>query len=281
MSIEEAAKILGLESYLSLGQLLLKDFDRVELLRKRLKMDISDKKQRSIKIAWANHIEENPNDFNDSLGSVMSIYEYPYKVLKIVFRKGDFSQFFGTVEKRKDMLDINSPDFLDFGACLPISFGAIALTKPTFENPKGCIVFAKRGKTTFDENKITLIPGGYFNPDTDYFFTQRSNRLIKNYSLIVTVLRELFEETGVFLSWIKPEFLGIVYSKQESKQPLIALLINLPCTVEELKNEIVMDEENQEIVFVPNDVNSVKDFIKGKTLAIHDAWKLILFFERY
>ena len=281
MDIKRTAKILGLEKYLPLGQLLFKGFDHVELLRTMLKMDISDKRQRSIKIAWANHIEKNPNDFNGVLGSMMYVCEKPKGTLKIVFRKGNFSQFFGTSFLRKKTLDIKSIDFLDWGTCLPVSFGAIAVTKPTPKNPNGCIIFAQRGKTAFDENKLTLVPGGYFNPDTDYFFTRRHGHSVKNYSLEVTVLRELFEELGIFLDCIKLELLGLVYSRKESKQPLIALSIKIPYTAEELEKEITMDEENEEIFFVDNEINSIKNFIQGKNLAIHDAWKLILFFERH
>jgi len=59
--------------------------------------------------------------------------------------------------------------------CLPLSFGAIAITKPTEDCPFGSIIFAERGNC-FDSGKITLLPGGYFDPEQDYFGGEKGEK---------------------------------------------------------------------------------------------------------
>lgn len=268
------AGALGLERYFSLGQVLIENFNSVDLTERNIKMDISSRTEREIERKWEKHLLTHPEDFDGDLGSVIEMYEYPRGTLKVKFHKGKFSQFYATYERREPKLDLRQ-NILDRETCLPISIGAVMRTSPTPENPSGCIVFAKRSKTAFDEKTITLLPGGYFDPTKDFFIGQRFDHLFKEYSIELTLLRELFEETRINLNTIKINYLGVVYNSQGSRQPLIACYIDIP-----FSKGLIADEESEKIFLVRNDIKSVREFLKGKTLAIHDAWKLILYFSK-
>ncbi|GMX58442.1 MAG: hypothetical protein MCSN_0960 [Candidatus Microsyncoccus archaeolyticus] len=268
------AGALGLEGYYSFGQVLIDKFDSVDLIERKIRMNISPRTEREIEKKWRDHLLTHPEDFDGDLGSVIEMYEYPRGTLKVKFHKGKFSQFYGTYENRKEKLDLKQ-DVLDREICLPVSIGAVMRTPSTSEYPNGCIVFAKRGKTAFDEKTITLLPGGYFDPTKDFFFKERSNRLVKEYSITTTLLRELFEETEILLNTVKINYLGVVYNSQGSRQPLIACYIDVP-----FSEKLITDEESEKIFLVKNDIKSVRDFLKGKKLAVHDAWKLILYFNK-
>lgn len=277
-SYKKVAKMLGLEDYILLGQVLFDDFHKVELSKSKVPMSISREGQQIIDAIWKEHIAEKKEDFDGSVGSIISVSKSPEGFLNIKFHEGKFSQFYATAAIREEELYVKSFP-LDAETCLPISFGAVAITKDNY------ILFALRGQTTFDPETVTLLPGGYFNPETDYFFVRgASGRPVKNYSIPVTILRELFEETGITLPCLKVEYLGLVYNKEGSKQPLLACRINLPFTVEEIKKRMHLDEESTKIFFVKNDINEIKKFlfysayIDKKNIAIHDAWKLILHF---
>lgn len=268
------AGALGLEGYFSLGQVLMEDFNSVDLIERRTRMNISSRAEREIERKWRDHLSTHPKDFDGDLGSVIEMYEYPRGTLKVKFHKGKFSQFYTTYGNRKPKLDL-SQHFLDKETCLPISIGAVMRTSPTPESPSGCIVFATRSNTAFEKETITLLPGGYFDPTKDFFIGQRSGHLVRNYSIEATLLRELFEETQINLNTVKVNYLGVVYNSRGSRQPLIACYIDIP-----FSNGLIADEESEKIFLVKNDIKSVKNFLKGKKLATHDAWKLILYFSK-
>ncbi len=272
MKYIDIAKTLRLEEYFPLGQVLFDNFNEVILVEEKKEINFSFKEKERIQKEWQEHLLENPNDFDGNVGSVMEIIEND-KILKIIFRRGKFSQFYSTQKKRKEKINLFDVP-LDKGACLPISFGAVTTTKSSSENPHGCIIFAKRGKTAFDSEVITLLPGGYFDPEKDFSLFQS----VDSYSILSTVSREFFEETGIVMDSIKVDYLGIVYNSLGSRQPLIACHLDIPFSKEELK--IRTDEESKEIFFINNDINSVKEFIKDKEMAVHDAWKLILYFNK-
>jgi len=270
----EIARTLGLEEQLQLGQILFEDFDTVELCELIKKMNFSFKKEKSIQRKWEKHLLSHDKDFDGSLGSIFDMYKYKKTILRIKFRKAKFSQFLGTQEDRP--LRINLRKFpMDKEICLPLSIGAIAITNPTPDHTKGCMLFAERAKTAFDENVMTLLPGGYFDPSKDFFIGENEKNLERKYSIVLTLLRELFEETGIILSNVKINYLGMIYNSYGSKQPLIACYVNIP-----YPDKLIMDKETKRIYFVDNDIEAVKEFIKGKKLAWHDALKLILYFNK-
>jgi len=283
-SYKEVAEGLGLEKYVPLGQVLFKKPRKnvelkVELFENETGANVSQKMQKSIHALWEEHKLNNPNDFDGDVGSIISIFESPSRTWNIEFHKGRFSHFVATAAIRKRRLNVKSFP-LDEETCLPISFGAVAITKDNY------IIFALRGQTTFDAESVTLLPGGYFNPETDYFFVKGpSGRLEKNYSIAVTVLRELFEETGIALTCLKVDYLGLIYNKKGSRQPLLVCRINLPFTMGEIISRMPkhLDEESKQIFFVENDIEEVKKFlfylhIIKYDIAIHDTYKLILHF---
>ncbi|RAM58077.1 hypothetical protein DS65_00455 [Mesotoga sp. SC_4PWL113PWK15] len=263
MKYFEIAKRLSLEKYLFLGQVMFDDFNQVVLIEENKKISFSLNKEKKIQEIWEKHLLDNPNDFDGAIGSIMEISE-KQGILKIRFRRGRFSQFYSTFDKRKERINLSSNP-LDKGTCLPISFGAVTTTQPSLKNPNGCILFAKRTNTAFDPEVITLLPGGYFDPEKDN-------------SIFSTIFRELLEETGIVMNNIKVSFLGIVYNSYGSRQPLIACHLNIP-TIKE-KIELNIDEETEEVFFIDNDIDSVREFIRNKKIAVHDAWKIILYFNK-
>jgi len=77
--------------------------------------------------------------------------------------------------------------------------------------------------------------------------------------------------------------LGVIYNR---RQPLIAVLLNLPFTAEQLKESVNSGKETEveRVFFIDNNIYAVREFLtkearQGKKLAIHDAWKLILYFQ--
>jgi hypothetical protein len=272
-SYRNIARRLGLEECVPLGQVLFSGFDKVELVESKTRMNISLEAQKMIEGVWGDHLKKNPNDFDGDLGSIISLFECPSGTLNIEFHEGKFSQLYAMSLIKKKKIDVKSFP-LDLGRCLALSFGAVALTADNY------IIFAERGQTAFDAETITLLPGGYFNPKTDFFTGEKSNRMIKTHSIGITILRELFEETGIFLSCLKVNYLGLVYNKQGSSQPLLACYINLPYTSEEIKSKMSLDEESTKVFFVKNSIDAVAQFVFKKNVAIHDAWKLILYFYK-
>lgn len=255
------AKMLGLEDFLPLAQTF-KGFNDVELIESDF--PFVQNREETEKL-WKKHLELFPDDFDGSLGSVVS-FSFSGKKLIIKYRKAKFSEY--CVTQRPKTLDINDC----FNYCLPLSFGAVATTKPTRDSEEGYIIFAERGNTAFDNGRITTLPGGYFDPEQDCNF--------KN-----IILRECLEELHTRPS--KIEFMGVIYNREGSRQPLVAVHLKLPFTAEQMEEVINNREREKEIgrlFFVENNAFAVHDFLaeearQGKTLAIHDAWKLILYFS--
>lgn len=268
--------VLGLEDYLPLAKVICAGFQNIELLKEEKPRSFSPEYIERVKTLWSEHLERRPDDYDGCVGSIVSLSRSGKK-LTIKFREAKFSEFYATQTLRPEILDTKS-ECLDRGFCLPLSFGAVAVTKPSSAYAKGCIVFAERGETAFDEGRLTLLPGGYFDPGKDYFRGE--------YSIMVTVLRELHEELRVS-KCERIDFLGLVYNGWGSRQPLLAVALQLPFTAEELWEIARNGEQNEvrRIFFIENDIFAVGEFLKrkklaGKTLAIHDAWKLLLFFDK-
>jgi 8-oxo-dGTP pyrophosphatase MutT (NUDIX family) len=275
MTRQSVIEFLGLKDYFPLGQLLCTGFENIGLIKEEEARSFSPEDSERIKTSWREHLERNPKDYDGCVGSVVSLSQFGGR-LTIKFREAKFSEFYATQTRRPEVLDVKSRP-LDREFCLPLSFGAVAVTKPVPPYSKGCLVFAKRGETAFDAGDWTLLPGGYFDPKKDYFLGEDG----RVYSIFVTILRELFEELRVS-RFESVNFLGLVYSKRGSRQPLLAASLQLPFTAEELK-EITRtgeEEEVEQIFFVENDIFAVRTFLQGKSLAIHDAWKLLLFFDK-
>jgi len=270
---------LGLEDYLPLAKVICTGFENIELLKKEPR-SFSPEYTERVETLWREHLERRPDDYDGCVGSIVSLSRSGKKLI-IKFREATFSEFYATQTLRPEILDTKS-ECLDQGFCLPLSFGAVAVTKSSSAYAKGCIVFAERGETAFDEGRLTLLPGGYFDPGKDYFRGEEG----EIYSIMVTVLRELHEELRV-LRCESVDFLGLVYSSWGSRQPLLATVLQLPFTAEDLWETTKNEKQNEvrRMFFVENDIFAVGGFLRrkklaGKTLAIHDAWKLLLFFDK-
>jgi hypothetical protein len=243
---------LGLEEYVSSGQVICAGFEQVELVKEKEKHRLSSEYLKMVETIWREHLKIKPDDYNGCVGSIVSL-AWSGKKLVVRFREASFAEFYATQSRRPEVLDVKS-ECLDQEFCLPLSFGAVAVTKPSVLCPNGCIVFAERGKTAFDEGKLTLLPGGYFDPEKDYFQGEKGNI----YSIIFTILRELFEELEVS-GCESIDFLGLVYNNQGSRQPLLVVSLQLPFTAEEMKKvkRETKEEEVRRIFFVKNDISAV------------------------
>lgn len=213
---------------------------------------------------WINHLRVCPKDFNGSLLSVENIGIYDNSV-RIVVRPSDFSTYFSTHSFRPRVIDLDCNP-IDKGGCMPLSVGCVAITSPTKDNPNGCLIFAERKETTFEDCSLTLLPGGYLeigdiiNPDN---------------CLLEAIKRESLEEIGVSDALLFQN-LGIIYS-DVSRQPLIALRMLIAETKEELIEKIKESNEVKKITFIDNNFNSIRNSnLPLNFLAVHDAWKLCL-----
>jgi len=263
MNPNEAAEILGLGSFFAKGQLISGPFKkiRVHYSEKKQKMPTSLSKQ--IKEDWARHLETHPSDFDGALASIVSIRQND-KEITIRTKRSNFSVFSSLKESRLTEID-NINGSIDKRNCVPLSVGAIAITR---DNK---IVLAVRNNTAFDNEALTFLPGGYIDPLTD----SKDGKI----SLLSCIGRELKEELGI-VGYERTKCLGIIHSKESSKQPLIAIRLILFDSSQSVRSAYgPRNCESHSIHFVDNDINAMTEFLKGKEITIHDAWKIILHFS--
>jgi ADP-ribose pyrophosphatase YjhB (NUDIX family) len=219
-------------------------------------------KKELIKEVWREHLICYPKDFNGLLLSVQRI-DFSGEETRISLRPSDFATFFSTLCLRPTRIDLERTP-LDDGTCLPISIGCITVTHPTKENPKGCLIFAERAETAFENHALTLLPGGYMETGD-----------IGHDCLGSAIKREALEEIGI--SDIIFENLGLVYGGM-SRQPMIVVKAITFNTKTEIIKKAKRTAEIKEIFFIDNDFESIRNSgLPFESLAIHDAWKLCLY----
>lgn len=262
MSIIKSAEALGLTPFLKKGQPLSGPLKSIKVHYSPRKQSFSRELQEKIAIEWSYHLVINPNDFDGKLASVIAISISNDKAI-IKTRESTFSTFLSLKETRPSKIDLNCTP-LDKRNCLPLSVGAIAITN---DNK---VIVATRSNTAFDCETLTFLPGGYIDPVVDIEG--------QDISVPFCINRELKEELGVS-SYENSKYLGIVYSKESSKQPLIALRLKLFESSERIQNTYTGNNESYDLYFIDNNVKTMASFLKDKKIAIHDAWKAILHFS--
>jgi hypothetical protein len=150
---------------------------------------------------------------------------------------------------------------------MPVSVGAITITEDDF------IAFGLRTNTAIESKKIMLVAGGYIDPKKDCKPFSK-NRICPEKRCIK---RESEEE--LLIKKIKNiKYNGFIYG-DESMQPMINMEIRIPYIHEDMEDIVKDNEELKNIVFISSNIKEVAKFLKSKSLAVHDAWKLLMFFR--
>ncbi|MCK9578651.1 NUDIX hydrolase [bacterium] len=262
MPIEEAADVLGLGPFLLKGQLISGPFKKIRVHYSEKKQKLPENLSVQIKKDWEHHLETHPSDFDGMLASVISIKQNNGDIT-IRTRKSSFSVF-SSLEKTRPT-EINGVVPIDRRNCIPLSVGAVAITK---DNK---IVLAMRHDTTFDNKLLTFLPGGYIDPPAD----EKNGKI----SILSCIKRELKEELGI-KDYDRVKCLGIVHSKESSKQPLVAVRLILFDSSQSIRSAYGPKNcESSNLCLIDNNIYAMAKFLNGKKIAIHDAWKIILHFS--
>jgi hypothetical protein len=283
MNVEEALKELGLQARQPEAQCLVKGLSGLTIILDRSSWEnhrpIAERLM--INEAWRKHLLTHPKDFDGSLVSVKDIFNQNGNI-GIIVRASKFSSFVATrsrcLGKRIMFLSCN----LDKDYTVPLSFGMVAKTLSTKENPKGCIIAAIRGNTAFDGGRATFLPGGYINLHKKKYWPIVKVPQRKNACLQIPLDQQIEREFREELPWMRyspPELLGIVHSLTDSCQPAIVGRMDLSVTAEEIMKFCTKrtQEEIKEIICVPADIDSLREFVKRNTLCIHDVYKIAFY----
>jgi len=255
----EIANILDIRNVLENGHLLADGFESVEFEEVPAKKR-SD--QEEIEEFKTNHLALHTNDFNGKIMAYAS-FEVINKKLKLYFHKSDFMTFLFDRNKRKSMM---IPKSFDPKYCMALSMGAVTITSD------GYLIFGWRKNTAIEKDKIMLVAGGYFNYEVDCFISDKG----VVYSDIVCLLKEMWEEINI-RTFKSIRYFGLIYG-EESMQPMIGMEVHISYTSEEMKKIVADNDELKNICFVRDDIYEVAEFLKGKDIAVYDAWKLLLYY---
>lgn len=281
LEINEAFKALGLESRQNEGQLLATDFAKVSVTMSENSRELDEKTRQQVEEKWRKHLRSCSNDFEGPLVSLYKIFQID-NVLNLRVRPVSFSVFYATRPEQVALLERRDDEPLDWNYPLPLSVGAVTLTAPSPNYPKGSLIFAKRSKTAFNRDEYTLLPGGYLNPIQDDFI-EKEHRLSRRFVSPRLALDREFKEELRFESYKLVQWLGLVFNCIDSKQPLLAVALETPKTAEEVLAFASRGAEceNTRIVCVPADLPSLKEFVATHRLCSHDVWKLALWVAAY
>jgi len=234
---------------------------------------------------WQNWCEIHSQDTNEPMVSVGKIEREGKKIILYAHQKTYAEYLYNHQKPKLNKLLTTSPH-LDNGDVLPLSVGAVALTAPSPQYPQGCVIFAKRGQTSFYASQYTLVPGGYLHPEIDRIsFKRGDSSKIKRYFRLISFEKGLNREFKEELPGLRPYYdlkiLGIFYNRSGSRQPMIAVSLRLEETAEEAQETLRQyrpDWEIEHFVFVPADTNSLREFLKNnRDKVVPDAvYRLVL-----
>lgn len=281
-NFEETAEKLGLTERINEVQILASDFNTVDLegiapFENELQVfDLETHKV--IRSNWETKLAENPTMFPGPLASIQE-FKVVNKVLKFRLQRSRFDIYDGLRKKLPAKLDLNQPGMLDRDFCLPLSMGAVTITAPDKENPTGTLIFGIRSKSTaFGAGISTLLPAGYFNPESDRLIMGDPARQKWLMSIRFTCIKEMVEEIGI-QDYSGFEYLGLIHDGVLAKQPLLGVKLSLDFTAEEVK-AVARDFgfEVDSYHFIPNTIEEVRSFITKHPLDPHSLGRLILYF---
>ena len=279
--IEVAAR-LGLTETLDELQFLATNFRGVKLegiapLEKGFQI-YDPETQRLIDENWKQILAEKPDNFAGPLASIKS-YEVRNGILCFALKESRFDIYDWFRRYGPGVLDLGKNP-LDEGGCYPVSMGCVTITAPDENCPTGEIITGIRSKKAgFGEEKASTLPAGYFNPDVDRMIVGDPAKEKSFISIRLTTIKEILEETGIE-DYERFKYLGLVQDCVLSKQPLIAIRLNLAFTRAEIEGESLKDMgvEIDKFDFVPNTIEGARDYIETRSLTPHSAAKLILHF---
>ncbi len=273
-NIEKVAEELGLSKRLPEIQLLVQDFNSVNLegiARFETELQIFDKKTHlQILSNWQLKLEKNPHMFPGPLASVME-FRVENGVLQFRLQRSRFDIYDGLRSRIPSRIDTTIKP-LDRDFCLPLSMGAVSVTSDNY------IIFGIRSKSTaFEHGQSTTLPSGYYNPDSDRLVMGDPQLHRWFMSIRFTTIKELWEEIGIqdFRTF---KYLGMFHA-DGGRNPLIAMTLKLDLTVDHVQS-IARDAgfEISKYHYIPNTPEAVANFIKKHPPASHDVAKLIWHF---
>jgi hypothetical protein len=278
MEITGALELLGLKGRGNDAQCVVSNFSELKIVLVKSKRKASVEEQLRIKNIWEKHLEDYPDDFDRYLVSLKEIFKRD-GVVNLRVRQTNFSEFFATRDGHNCKRLVFSSQSLDYDYPIPLSFGIVTQTAPTKNDPKGCIIAAIRGKTAFDCGRATFLPGGYIDPRNKKKWPLIGNDTTQKriVPLNEEIRRELREELPGVVWNNPPKLLGIVHSLIDSCQTLIAGRMDIALTAEEVIARSKIGGEIKEIICVPADIESLREFAQKHTLCIHDVYKIALY----
>jgi hypothetical protein len=219
---------------------------------------------------WKELLEKNPTAFKGALGSVRD-FKVRNEILYLTLQHSRFDFYYGTKEEDPRIIDLSRKP-LDERFSLPISFGAVSVTTDGYI-PVG---LRHPRKVAVARNMATTLPSGYFNPETQIILAGDPRQKDVYPSLMMLIATELKEELGTeFFSEIK--LLGLVQDCINSKQPLIAVRLELPFTRNEVRKRAEdIKVEMERLLFLENKTEAIKS--SGLSWTPHDVGKFILHF---
>jgi len=225
-------------------------FQRVELCKTSSTLELKQSLKRKIERRWVEHLQKHPHDFPGPLASVCEI-KMEGAILTLTLKRTDYKTYIATRWKKRKRLVKQRP--LDREFPLPLSIGAVTVT----EDNK--IIVGIRERVGLARGLADTLPSGYFNPEEDARWED-------------CLVRELREEIGIE-KFTKLKILGLIFDCKITQQPLLAVNLQLPFTSSEIN---WIGEETLEMIFIDNDINSIKE--RGYSWTPHARGKLILYF---
>lgn len=279
--IEEVAQRLGLSGRIDEVQFLATDFKAIDLdgiARFEDELQLFDlETHQHIRVNWEAKLAKNPKMFPGPLATVKD-FRVDNRVLKFRLQRSRFDIYDGLRPRIPQKIDLAQRP-LDRDFCLPLSMGAVTVTAPDEANPTGTIIFGIRSKTTsFGEGSSTILPSGYFNPDSDRLVIGDPGLHMGLMSVRFTVIKELKEEVGL-QDYKMFGYLGLIHDGVLAKQPLIGVRLELEFTANEVKALAHdMGAEVANYHFISNTIENVKEFIGRYPPMPHTLGILVLHF---
>lgn len=279
MQFREVLRLLNLEDREKEAQCLVAGPLILKILYTKTWWKFTKGQKEKIEQIWKKHLQEHSLGFDIRMLSLKGITKTNEGIVLTV-RPVMFSKFFASRYDCQGKRIAVSSGALDSGYPLPLSFGLVTRTVPTPDNPKGCIIAAIRGNTTFEAGKATFLPGGYIDFKNCKKWPVAEEPGDKR---IIPLNGEIQREFAKQLPGInykgEPRLLGIIQSLKDSCQPLIAGWTEIPFTAKEVMARCYdrVGGEISEIICVPNDIDSLREFAQKHALCIHDVYKIALY----
>ena len=266
MTFEEMAQELGVSKESKNLQILATGFNGVKI---RDFIDVPQTfvpdKMSEILRKWIRKIRAGDFVYDGSLASISAFWVNEQQILEFILRRSRYILYVGTREKSPREIKLHQLP-LDEHYCLPLSFGAITITKDNY------IVLGLRSKKEdIGKEKVGSIPAGYLNPDVNRVYIKLIGNSISFESLI---LEELREEVGIE-TYTSKEYLALIQDKISSQQPLVAIRLKIPFSKEELEAVGHTGWEHTEYIYIKNSKSEIRKAFKRYQFTPHSLGTII------